>query len=94
MADFASIDRYLDDHLEQSLAELTRYAAQPSVAAQNLGMEECARLVSEMLRARGFSVELVPAEGYPVVIAERDGERDKTLPSLPCGATDVSSVAA
>ena len=79
MADFASIDRYLDDHLEQSLAELTRYAAQPSVAAQNLGMEECARLVSEMLRARGFSVELVPAEGFPVVIAERDGERDKTL---------------
>jgi acetylornithine deacetylase/succinyl-diaminopimelate desuccinylase-like protein len=79
MADFASIDRYLEDHLEQSLAELTRYASQPSVAAQNLGMEECARLVSGMLRARGFSVEIVPAEGFPVVIAERDGQSEKTL---------------
>jgi acetylornithine deacetylase/succinyl-diaminopimelate desuccinylase-like protein len=79
MADFAAIDRYLEDHLDESLAELTRYASQPSVAAQNLGMEECARLVSEMLRARGFSVEVVPAEGYPVVIAERDGQSEKTL---------------
>ena len=76
MADFAAIDRYLDDHLDQSLSELTRYASQPSVAAQNLGMEECARLVAEMLRARGFSVEIVPDEGYPVVIAER-------LPAFP-----------
>ena len=79
MADFAAIDRYLDDHLDQSLSELTRYASQPSVAAQNLGMEECARLVAEMLRARGFSVEIVPDEGYPVVIAERDGQSEKTL---------------
>lgn len=79
MTDFASIDRYLDDHLEESLAELVRYAAQPSVAAQNLGMEDCARLVSEMLRARGFSVEMLPSEGYPVVLAERDGARDRTL---------------
>ena len=79
MADFAAIDRYLEDHLDESLAELTRYASQPSVAAQNLGMEECARLVSEMLRARGFSVEVVPAEGYPVVIAERPGQSEKTL---------------
>jgi len=79
MADFAAIDRYLEDHLDESLAELTRYASQPSVAAQNLGMEECARVVSEMLRARGFSVEIVPDEGYPVVIAERDGQSEKTL---------------
>ena len=79
MADFSAIDRYLEEHLDRSLAELTRYASQPSVAAQNLGMEECARLVFEMLRARGFTAEIVPAEGYPVVIAERDGQSDKTL---------------
>lgn len=79
MADFAAIDRYLEQHLEESLSELTRYAAQPSVAAQNLGMEDCARLVSEMLRARGFAVETLPTGGYPVVVAERDGARDRTL---------------
>ena len=79
MADFAAIDRYLDEHVDESVAELTRYAAQPSVAAQNLGMEECARLVAEMLRARGFAVETVPGAGYPVVLAEREGARDRTL---------------
>jgi acetylornithine deacetylase/succinyl-diaminopimelate desuccinylase-like protein len=79
MADFAAIDRYLDQHVDESVAELSRYAAQPSVAAQNLGMEECARLVAEMLRARGFAVETVPGAGYPVVLAEREGARDRTL---------------
>ncbi len=79
MPDFAAIDRYLDLNLDRSLAELTRYAAQPSVAAQNVGMEECARLVSEMLRARGFEVEILPSGGYPVVLAERNGGGDKTL---------------
>ena len=80
MPDFAAIDRYLEGNLERSLAELTRYAAQPSVAAQNVGMEECARLVVEMLRGRGFTVEILPSEGYPVVVAERGGLRsDRTL---------------
>src|SRR5689334_517834 len=79
MADFAAIDRYLEQNLDRSLAELTRYAAQPSIAAQNTGMEECARLVAEMLRARGFAVEILPSGGYPVVVAERDGASDKTF---------------
>jgi len=79
MADFDAIDRYLEKHLDDSIAELIRYASQPSVAAQGVGMEECARLVGEMLRARGFEVETVPSEGYPVVIAEREGGSDKTL---------------
>ncbi len=79
MADFAAIDRYLEQHLDESLSELIRYAAQPSVAAQNVGMEDCARLVAEMLRARGFAVEILPSGGSPVVIAEREGARDRTL---------------
>src|SRR5258705_5606925 len=79
MADFDAIDRYLEKHLDDSIEELIRYASQPSVAAQNVGMEECARLVAEMLRSRGFKVEMVPSEGYPVVIAEREGGSDKTL---------------
>ena len=33
---------YLDAHREQNLAELKRYCAQPSVAAQGLGMTEMA----------------------------------------------------
>lgn len=78
--DPAALDRYIDDHLEQNLAELVRYAAQPSIAAQGLGMEECAAIVAEMFRARGFEVETLPTDGGPpVVVAERAGRSDKTL---------------
>jgi acetylornithine deacetylase/succinyl-diaminopimelate desuccinylase-like protein len=49
------------------------------VAAQNWGLTECAELVATLLRARGFTVELVASGGPPVVIAERRGRNDKTL---------------
>lgn len=73
------IDQYLETHLDQSIAELSRLCAQPSVAAQNLGLTECANLVGEMLRQRGFFTEIIPTSGAPVVYAERKGKNDKTL---------------
>ena len=77
--DFAAVDRHLEEHLEESLAELSRLVAQPSVAAQDLGMEDCADLVARMLRARGFETEVVPTGGAPVVVGERRGRSDRTL---------------
>jgi acetylornithine deacetylase/succinyl-diaminopimelate desuccinylase-like protein len=79
MTDFTAIDRYIADHLDDSLAELSRLCAQPSVSAQMLGIHECAELVGEMLRKRGFQVEIIPTEGSPVVYAEAEGDSDKTL---------------
>jgi len=79
VTDFAAVDRALEDRLESSLAELSRLVAQPSVAAQNLGMEACAEMVAAMLRARGFTTEIMPAGGPPVVVAERAGAGDGTL---------------
>ncbi len=69
------IGRNLDRHLE----ELKRLCAQPSIAAQGEGMEECAALVAEMLHQRGFEVQLLPTEGYPVVFGQRPGAADRTL---------------
>jgi acetylornithine deacetylase/succinyl-diaminopimelate desuccinylase-like protein len=74
-----NIDRYLEEHLDASIAELSKLSAQPSVAAQNWGMQECAALVGEMLVARGFTVEIMPTPGAPVVYAERKGKSDRTL---------------
>ena len=79
MTDFAAVDRFLEDGLESSLAELTRLVSQPSVAAQKLGMEPCAELVADMLRARGFATEVLPTGGSPVVFAERAGVSPRTL---------------
>jgi len=79
MTEYDRIDSYLDSNLDQSIAELSRLVAQPSVGAQNLGMRECAALVSGMLKARGFEVQVMDTQGAPVVFGERKGKSDKTL---------------
>ncbi len=79
MSEINSIDKYLESHLTESINELSRLCAQPSVAAQKWGMDDCANLVGEMLRKRGFFVEILPTGGAPVVYAERIGRSDKTL---------------
>jgi acetylornithine deacetylase/succinyl-diaminopimelate desuccinylase-like protein len=75
----ASVDREIDGRLEQNLDELARLVAQPSIAAQNVGMDACAALAADMLRARGFAVDLPRVSGFPVIVAERAGISDRTL---------------
>ncbi|UCF27546.1 MAG: M20/M25/M40 family metallo-hydrolase [Chloroflexota bacterium] len=79
MVDYTQIKKFLENRLDDSLAELSILCAQPSIAAQNLGMQECAELVAEMLEKRDFSIEIMPTDGAPVVYAERKGRVDKTL---------------
>ena len=77
--DMTSVDGYLDEHLGESIQELARLCAQPSVSAQNWGLTECAQLVSDMLTRRGFQTQIFATGGAPVVFAERKGNSDKTL---------------
>ena len=79
MSEYHKLDSYLEKNLDGSLAELSRLVAQPSVGAQNFGMKECAALVAEMLKARGFDVRIMDTSGAPVVFGERKGKSDKTL---------------
>jgi acetylornithine deacetylase/succinyl-diaminopimelate desuccinylase-like protein len=75
----ARIDAYIDDHLEDRLADLGRLCAIPSVAAQGAGIEPCANAVTDLLRERGFSTELIPTAGNPVVYGEAAGRSNRTL---------------
>ena len=79
MAGYEKLDLYLEHHLDESIAELSRLAAQPSVGAQNWGMQECASLVAEMLSRRGFQAEILQTGGAPVVYGERKGSSGRTL---------------
>jgi acetylornithine deacetylase/succinyl-diaminopimelate desuccinylase-like protein len=79
LSDYRQIDLYLEQNLEESLAELSRLVAQPSVGAQNLGLKECAALVGEMLKSRAFEVQIMKTAGAPVIFGERKGKSDKTL---------------
>jgi len=73
------VDKYIEENLDQSIKELSKLCAQPSVAAQKWGMEECANLVAQSLAARGFAVQILPTSGSPVVVGERKGRVDRTL---------------
>jgi acetylornithine deacetylase/succinyl-diaminopimelate desuccinylase-like protein len=79
MTKYQQLDASIESTLETSLQDLKRLCAQPSIAAQSLGMQECAKLVGELLEARGFTVQILPTRGQPVVYAERKGRSERTL---------------
>ena len=74
-----NVDRYIKEHLDASIQELAGLCDQPSIAAQNVGIEECAAMVAKSLQARGFDVQILPTGGSPVVFGERKGRGDQTL---------------
>lgn len=76
---YRPIDAYLEENLDKNIQELSRLVAQPSIAAQNIGLEECATMVKEMLIARGFEARLMPTGGAPVVFGQRNGRSPKTI---------------
>ncbi len=77
--DYTVIDSYLESHLDESIAELSQFVRQPSISAQNQGMAECAEIVRSMLERRGFTTQVYPTSGAPIVFGERKGISDKTL---------------
>jgi acetylornithine deacetylase/succinyl-diaminopimelate desuccinylase-like protein len=70
---FLSVDRYIDEHLDGWLAELTELCAVPSVSARHEGVDDCARLVAELIGRRGFDARVEPSAGHPVVLAHAEG---------------------
>ncbi len=79
MTDYQKIDAYIDAHLNDSLEDLSRLCAQPSVSAQNYGLKECSELVAELLRKRGLEIKILPTGGAPAVYGYRKGASNKTL---------------
>ena len=81
------IDAHIDENVDYWIDQLARLCAQPSVSAQNFGIDACAELVATMLREQGYRAEVMPSNGYPVVYAEAfaeafgegDGRSSKTL---------------
>jgi acetylornithine deacetylase/succinyl-diaminopimelate desuccinylase-like protein len=68
------VDAYIDAHLDEWVEELSRLCRQPSISARGEGIAECALLVAEALRDRGFLAEVSPTDGgHPVVLAHAVG---------------------
>ena len=52
--DHQAIYRYIDEHVEAHLGQLQRWLRQPSVSAQNEGIQEMAEMLRDDLKALGF----------------------------------------
>jgi acetylornithine deacetylase/succinyl-diaminopimelate desuccinylase-like protein len=88
--DFAKIPAYLENHqpvydyidanLDSHLAAIQRWLRQPSISAQNVGIQEMAAMVRQDLEDMGFAeAEIVPTDGHPGVWGYYDAGADKTL---------------
>ena len=73
--------RYIDDHLNESLAELTELCKLPTVSAQKSAIGETAEHVCGLLRDIGFESQILAkaSPGHPVVYAEQAGASPRTL---------------
>lgn len=78
--DLARIFRYLEDHYDRHVQNLQEFCRQPSISAEDYGVEECARLLADYYRRLGCQeVEIVPTEGHPCVWAYLDAGAPKTI---------------
>ena len=75
----SQIDRYIEDNVDQFIEKLGKLCAQPSISAQNVGIDACADLMATILEEEGFEADVVPSEGYPVVLGSGEGLTNRTL---------------
>ena len=45
---------YIAQHFDEHLAVTQRYLFKPSISTQNVGIQECAEITTEMLRNLGY----------------------------------------
>jgi acetylornithine deacetylase/succinyl-diaminopimelate desuccinylase-like protein len=71
----SAVSQYIDANFDSTLDRLRRWASQPSISTENVGIEEMAALAAAELRESGFDVQVYPTGGFPIVLAAA-GPRD------------------
>ncbi|MHB8547339.1 MAG: M20/M25/M40 family metallo-hydrolase [Nitrosotalea sp.] len=76
-------ENYVDKNFSSLVSDLQKLIRQPSVSAKNLGLEECSRLIVQMMKKSGIPAEILyTKKGIPPVIYGGVKSRqnpDKTL---------------
>jgi len=79
-ADLSSILTQIEKHHDESLQRLQEWIKQPSIAAENRGVNEGCDLTMRFLREAGFNeVTKIPTDGQPGIFARLDAGAPKTL---------------
>src|SRR5262249_50182790 len=78
--DLAPIRLEVEKRHEEAVRRLQTWIRQPSIAAENRGMNEGCELTMQMLREAGFNqVTKVPTDGQPGIFATLDAGAPRTL---------------
>jgi acetylornithine deacetylase/succinyl-diaminopimelate desuccinylase-like protein len=79
-ADMKAIQAEIEKQHGEAVGRLQNWIRQPSIAAENRGMNEGCDLLMRMLREAGFSgVTKVPTDGHPGVFATLDAGAPRTF---------------
>ena len=75
-----AIYREIEKRHDEAIARLQEWIRQPSIAAENIGMQEGAELTKRLALDAGFQhAEIIPTKGHPAVFATLDAGAPKTL---------------
>src|SRR5213080_3062535 len=78
--DLAPIFTEIDKHHDEAVARLQEWIRQPSIAAENRGMNEGCEFTMRMLKDAGFGqVTKIPTDGQPGIFATLDAGAPRTL---------------
>ena len=70
---------YVDTHRDRFLDELKALCAQPSIAAQGIGLQETATLIEERLKRLGATVRRFVLKGSPPILYAELGQGQRTM---------------
>src|SRR5213594_2259424 len=79
-SDLTPVFREVERRHDEAVQRLQQWIRQPSIAAENRGMNEGCELTMQMLRDAGFQqVTRIPSDGQPGIFATLDAGAPKTL---------------
>lgn len=85
----ADVFTHIEDNRDSYLDDLFELLAQPSVSAQDWGVEACADLLTDIVEGYGFDARQIETATYPLVYAEAEADSEGAPTVLFYGHYDV-----
>jgi acetylornithine deacetylase/succinyl-diaminopimelate desuccinylase-like protein len=83
------IHSYIVEKREENINILKKIAAQPSISAQDIGVKECAKMISELMKKYGINTKIYETKTQPVIFGEILSKNKDAVTILFYGHYDV-----
>jgi acetylornithine deacetylase/succinyl-diaminopimelate desuccinylase-like protein len=74
--DLSDVFAYIDAHRQEFIDRLIDYVRRPSISAHGVGMIEVAEYIAAVMGRLGLGAQLMPTDGWPMVLGQRAGQPD------------------